>query len=81
MKLEIITPEKIYFTGDVSLVTLPGTLGSFTLLENHAPIISPLKKGTLTYRNQGKDINLQIENGFAEMNNNIVTVCIENVNE
>jgi F-type H+-transporting ATPase subunit epsilon len=81
MKLEIITPEKVYFSGDVSLVTLPGTLGSFTLLENHAPIISPLQKGTLIYRNQGKDINLQIESGFAEMNNNIVTVCIENVNE
>ena len=40
MKLEIITPEQIYFTGEVTSVTLPGTSGLFTVWENHAPLIS-----------------------------------------
>lgn len=81
MKLEIITPEQIYFSGDVSLVTLPGTLGLFSVLENHAPIISSLTVGTLVYRAGGVDVALNIEGGFAEMNHNQVTVCVEKVNE
>ncbi len=77
MKLEIISPEKILFSGDVELVTLPGTSGSFTILEKHAPIISSLNKGILSYRINGKDIELEINGGFIEAKNNIVSVCIE----
>ena len=47
MHLEIITPEKSIYTGEVDMVTLPGTEGSFGLLQNHAPIISTLKQGTI----------------------------------
>lgn len=80
MKLEVITPEKIYFSGDVSIVTLPGTLGLFTVLENHAPIISSLAAGNMMYRTSEKEVHLQIDGGVAEMSQNVITVCVEKIN-
>jgi len=77
MKLEIITPEKIFFTGEVSSVTLPGKNGSFTVWENHAPIISSLGAGKISYKTNNLDAELTIEGGFAEVNKNVVTVCLE----
>jgi F-type H+-transporting ATPase subunit epsilon len=79
MKLEIITPEQIYFSGEVSSVTLPGKNGTFTIWENHAPIISALKKGKIIYVTNKQELQLEIEGGFAEVNNNTLTVCLEMV--
>jgi len=79
MKLEIITPEQIYFSGDVTSVTLPGTSGLFTVWENHAPLISSLTKGKVSYTADKIETELIVEGGFAEISNNIVTVCIESV--
>jgi F-type H+-transporting ATPase subunit epsilon len=81
MKLEIITPEQIFFSGEVSSVTLPGKNGSFTVLGNHAPIISSLLPGKITYRADGQESELTVDGGFAEESNNVVTVCLELVNE
>ena len=50
MFLEIVSPEKTLFTGDVSSVQLPGSEGSFQILNNHAPIVSTLKKGEIKLR-------------------------------
>ena len=47
MKLEIIAPDKMLFSGDVHLVQLPGVSGSFEILDNHAPMIAALQKGTI----------------------------------
>jgi len=77
MKLEIITPEKIYFTGEVTSVTLPGSIGLFTVWENHAPLISSLKEGKISYLADKKERELDIEGGFAEVSKNVVTVCLE----
>ena len=77
MKLEIISPEKILFSGEVELVTLPGSLGSFTILPGHAAIISSLEKGKLVYRTSEKDTEINIESGFAEGKQDRITVCIE----
>ena len=77
MKLEIITPEQIYFTGEVTSVTLPGTSGLFTVWENHAPLISSLKEGKISYLADNKESELNIESGFVEVNKNVVTVCLE----
>ena len=79
MKLEIITPEQIYFSGEVTSVTLPGTSGLFTVWENHAPLISSLKNGKITFIADKNETELNVDGGFAEINNNIVTVCIEAV--
>jgi F-type H+-transporting ATPase subunit epsilon len=77
MKLVIISPEKIVYSGETELVTLPGLKGRFTILNRHAPIISGLDKGTITYHNAGEAISIQIEGGFVEAKNNIVTVCVD----
>ena len=77
MKLEIITPEQIYFTGEVTSVTLPGTIGMFTVWENHAPLISSLKEGKISFLADKNETELNIDGGFAEVSNNVVTVCLE----
>lgn len=50
MYLEVITPDQVLFKGEVSSITLPGKDGSFQILKDHAPIISALRKGTVTLR-------------------------------
>ena len=77
MKLEIISPESIVFNGDVSLVTLPGINGSFTVLKNHAPMISLLKQGKLIYRHDNTENEVAVASGFVEINKNVVTVSVE----
>ena len=77
MKLEIITPEQVYFSGEVASVTLPGKNGSFTVWENHAPIISSLAAGKISYKANSQDLELNVDGGFAEVNKNVVTVCLE----
>jgi len=79
MKLEIITPEQIYFSGEVTSVTLPGTSGLFTVWENHAPLISSLAKGKISYTAKNITTDLIVDGGFAEVSNNTVTVCVESV--
>jgi F-type H+-transporting ATPase subunit epsilon len=77
MKLEIFTPEQIFFSGDVTSVTLPGTSGLFTIWNHHAPIISSLGNSKITYVVNEKEQEIDIEGGFAEMNKNVLTVCLE----
>ncbi|MDR0413773.1 MAG: F0F1 ATP synthase subunit epsilon [Dysgonamonadaceae bacterium] len=77
MELAIISPEKTFYSGKAESVMLPGLKGSFTILERHAPIISGLGKGTLSYRNGGESVAIPIGGGFVEAKNNIVTVCVE----
>ena len=74
MKIRIIAPDRLVFEGEVESVTLPGTVGSFTVLNNHAPIISSLDKGKIAY----KDANgTTVKSGFAEVKDNILSICVE----
>ncbi|CEA15610.1 MAG: ATP synthase F1 subunit epsilon [Fermentimonas sp.] len=77
MKLEIISPEKTYFKGDVDSVTLPGILGPFQILNNHAPLISLLTKGLIEFSTNGHIKEMKISDGFVEVSNNNITVCID----
>ncbi len=77
MKLEIITPEQIFFSGDVTSVTLPGTSGLFTIWNHHAPLISSLGNGRISYFVNEKEQELNVDGGFVEVNKNVVTVCLE----
>lgn len=77
LKLTIVSPEKELFKGDVQQVTLPGSKGSFTILPRHAPIVSSLTKGKLSYLTaEGTEENIDIQGGFIEMNDNNVSVCV-----
>ncbi len=75
MKLEIITPDKKVFEGDVEIVTLPGINGSFQVLKDHAPLVSTLAKGELI-----ADKNtFKIDGGVVEVLKNKVLVLAEAV--
>ena len=73
LKLKIVSPEKIEFTGEVERVVVPGLQGQFDILNNHAPIISVLQKGTVIYDKE----ELPILGGFVEVQKNEVSLCIE----
>ncbi len=76
MTLNIISAEKVEFTGEVTKVTLPGAQGLFTVLENHAALISSLTAGKMIYTVDDKDEELEIKGGIADINHNIVSVCL-----
>jgi F-type H+-transporting ATPase subunit epsilon len=80
VRVEIVTPDATIFTGDnVALIQLPGIDGSFEVLNNHAPMISVLKKGTIKLINKGeKEENFyEINGGVIEVLNNKVLVLAE----
>ena len=91
MILEIISPEKIIFTGEVSSVAVPGVDGEFEMLNNHASIVSNLKKGFIkvygninldeaqkeVFKKGDRGYSLDINSGTVEMKNNIVTALVE----
>ncbi|MFV0505419.1 MAG: ATP synthase F1 subunit epsilon [Bacteroidales bacterium] len=71
MYLEIITPDKEIFKGEVKSITVPGTSGSFEVLENHAPIISTLEEGKLRIIDaSGKESFVELAGGVIEVKNN-----------
>lgn len=76
MKLQIISTDGIIFDGEATKVTLPGALGLFTILENHASLLSTLEKGEMEYESKGKLSTIKISGGFVDVNNNTVSVCI-----
>ena len=77
MTLKIISAEEIIFTGDVESVTLPGMLGSFTVLNNHASLVSTLTAGDIVYTDASdKQESRHIDGGIADIDNNVVSVCI-----
>jgi F-type H+-transporting ATPase subunit epsilon len=61
----------------VSKVSLPGTLGRFMVLKNHAPLISSLEEGRIIYVSDNVEGNVDIASGFVEIADNKVTVCAE----
>jgi F-type H+-transporting ATPase subunit epsilon len=78
MKLEIITPEQTLFTGEVSLVQLPGIDGSFEILNNHAPLISVLAAGKVKIEDSHKQTQFfEIRGGVVEVLHNKVLVLAE----
>lgn len=79
MHLEIVTPEKSLYSGEVTLVQLPGKNGSFEILKNHAPIVSTLEKGVIKLRPiEGEDIFFEVSGGVVECNKNVISVLAEN---
>ncbi len=78
MNLEILSPGKQVFKGEVDGIQLPGTEGSFEILNNHAALIASLDKGQLRYKINDKSILVDINGGFVEVLNNNVTVLIDN---
>lgn len=77
MTLKIISAEEIIFQGEVTSVTLPGTMGSFAVLHNHASLVSTLSKGDITFTTaDGSQQTSHIDGGLADIDNNTVSVCL-----
>ncbi|MDR1415562.1 MAG: F0F1 ATP synthase subunit epsilon [Odoribacteraceae bacterium] len=76
MVLKIISPERVLHQGEVESVTLPGALGFFMVLKDHAPLVSALTAGEIAYVEGGSEHALGIERGVVEVRSNEVVVCI-----
>lgn len=82
MNVEILTPEKRLYSGDVFGVQLPGIDGKFEVLDKHAPLVSALGKGNIKVLvDKNATANFQIQSGFVEVLNNKATVLVEGATE
>ncbi|MEP6851013.1 MAG: ATP synthase F1 subunit epsilon [Acidobacteriota bacterium] len=77
LKLEIVTPEKRILDADVDSVTIPTASGEAGILPNHAPLISALKPGILTYTSKGATDRLVVTGGFVEVNADKVAILAD----
>lgn len=79
MYLEILTPEKKVFEGNVTIATFPGEDGSFQVMDHHAPLISLLKQGVVEYKSKGASQTLTISGGVVEVLKNRVVLLADGV--
>lgn len=89
MFIEIVSPEKTLYTGDVASVHLTGSEGSFQILNNHAPIVSTLKNGQIKLKGNfdsksenlnilsGSEASLEIQSGVVEMKKNKLIILVD----
>jgi F-type H+-transporting ATPase subunit epsilon len=79
MHLEILTPDKKVFEGEVSIATFPGSDGSFQVMDNHAPLISLLKEGLVEYKSKEASSKLMITGGVVEVLKNKVILLADGI--
>jgi F-type H+-transporting ATPase subunit epsilon len=80
MKIEIITPDKKIFEGDIKSIRVPGKKGSFQVLKDHAPIISTLENGSVIIVDQdNKETRYEINGGVIEVKMNKIILLVESV--
>jgi len=79
--LEVVTPAGAVVNEDVDIVNAPGYGGDFGVLANHAPFLSTIKIGLLTYETGGERKSLMISGGFSEVSNNKITFLVESAEE
>lgn len=82
IQVEILTPENIVYRGKVKSITLPGVMGSFQVLYNHAPLISMLEVGKVKIVDEnGNVLYFVVSDGFAEVKNNAVIVLVDSAEQ
>lgn len=79
MYLEILTPDKKVFEGNVVIATFPGADGSFQIMDNHAPLISLLKEGVVEYKSKEATNSLLITGGVVEVLKNKVVLLADGI--
>lgn len=79
MHLEILTPEKKVFEGDVTVATFPGSDGSFQVMDNHAPLISLLTHGLVEYKSKDSKQSIVITGGVVEVLKNKVILLADGI--
>ncbi|MEQ8425339.1 MAG: ATP synthase F1 subunit epsilon [Cyclobacteriaceae bacterium] len=81
MHLEILTPEKKVFEGEVHIATFPGSDGSFQILNDHAPLVSLLKEGVVEYKSKEAAKQVKITGGVVEVLKNKVILLADGIAE
>lgn len=78
MILKVISTDDVLFEGEVTAVHLPGTLGAFTVLKDHASLISSLTPGKVrfTLADSGEEKTVDVSGGIVDVDDNVVSVCI-----
>jgi len=77
LMLEIVTPEKLAFSGKVEEVTVPGSEGEFGVLRGHASLLSSIQIGELSYTKDNKKVAYAVDTGYAEVLSSKVTILVE----
>ena len=81
IKLEVVTPQGAVLSEDVDIVTAPGYGGEFGVLANHAPFLSTLKIGVMSYKKDGNEEQLMISGGFCKVSDNQITFLVESAEQ
>ena len=77
LHFELVSPEKLLFSGDVDQVDVPGVEGDFGVLENHAPLVATLRPGVLTVHSSGGTTRIVVLGGFAEVSDKGLTIVAD----
>lgn len=82
IKIDLITPQKVIYSGDAVSVSVPGSKSPFQILFNHAPIVSALDNGKIKIvDSNNKEHSYKTGTGFAELQNNILSILVEEAEE
>lgn len=81
MKLIVLSPDREIFNGQVTSVKVPGSAGSFELLNNHAPIVSSLSHGEVRVKTLTGEFSFKVDKGFIEMLNNEISLLVQGYQE
>jgi F-type H+-transporting ATPase subunit epsilon len=79
MQLEIVTPDKKVFQGEVSEASFPGAGGAFQVLTNHAPLVSALAKGAVSFTTAEGKQSMIVDGGVVEVKDNVIVLLAEKV--
>ncbi len=79
--LEVVTPTGPVVSDEVDIVTAPGHGGEFGVLANHAPFLSTIKTGSLSFRKDKQTTYLMVSGGFSEVSNNKITFLVESAEQ
>ena len=79
INLEIVTPEKTIYKDVINSITIPGTLGSFQVLKDHAPLISSFEVGVITVQKNGNKNYFSTSGGTVEVEKNKILVLADSV--
>jgi F-type H+-transporting ATPase subunit epsilon len=77
LKLDIVTPDAVTFSGDVEMVTLPAVEGEMGVYPQHVPLMTQIVPGELVVRQEGRDLYMAVGDGFVEVTNDHVAVLTD----
>lgn len=77
LNLTIVSPDGVLFEGKVKNIHLPGIMGQFSIMPQHAPLITQLDKGVITFYDNDLKKEINIKSGFIDVKHDVVSICVE----